>query len=75
MADVRADRAAVVGRREGELRCRQRGEEPATTPDGVVSGESGDVDGDVAGVLAGGVRDIHVGIGLEPRQSREGERR
>src|SRR3546814_5813308 len=42
------------------LREEQRREDTQTLTDGIVHGESGVIDGDVPGVLARGVRHIHV---------------
>ncbi|KAA9153493.1 hypothetical protein F6B41_15170 [Microbacterium lushaniae] len=66
--------ATVVagGGLERVLRCSEAREHSQTYPDGVVRGESGVIDRDVPGVLAARVRDIHVEIGLEPRQQSGG---
>jgi len=60
--------AAGRGVFQGSLRENQRGEDTQRLADGVVSGELGLVDRHVSGVFARRVRDVHVEIGLEPRQ-------
>src|SRR3546814_15899366 len=57
------------------LREEQRREDTQTLTDGIVHGESGVIDGDVPGVLARGVRHIHVEIGSAPRPTSGGKTR
>lgn len=66
--------ATVVagGGLECVLRCGEVREHSQAYPYGVVRGESGVIDRDVSGVLVARVRDIHVEIGLEPRQQSGG---
>jgi hypothetical protein len=60
--------AAECGVFQRTLRENQRGEDTQRPADGVVGSELGFVSGHVSGVFARGVRDVHVEIGLEPRQ-------